>query len=88
MALEVENRLVGEASVKLHDQPRLADPRLASDRHDLPLAAHGGGQPASQEIQLVTPAHEPRATAPGGLAPLEAAKAERGAGARDRHRSG
>ena len=60
---------------ELPDQPRLADARLADQRHDLAVAAARPAERPAERLQLGVPAHEPGQPARGRR--LEAASGRR-----------
>src|SRR5688500_8154438 len=51
--LEVADVGAGQRLPQLEDQSRLADARVADERHDLPLAAQRQGQAALQQLELL-----------------------------------
>lgn len=50
-------RLAGETFAQALSQPRLAEPGLARDEHDLPLAVPGASPSAHQQLDLVLAAN-------------------------------
>ena len=67
-----EDRPAATALVELEEDPRLADPRLAYDAHDLAVALVGQLEPTLQQGELRVTAHEGRQDpARGELGPRE-----------------
>jgi len=47
-----------ELAPELLHQPRLADPRLADEHHDLTMAGMGAREPLGQQPELLLPSYE------------------------------
>ena len=66
VTFEIRDVLAPEGLPELVEEPRLAEPRLAHDAHDLAVSGPDRRQAASQQLEFLATAHEGRHAPLGG----------------------